>query len=255
MDLIESYNPLTDPMIQALNADGNVMRGEIMPAWDDKKLQSVYELFVLCRMADQKLVNLQRQGRSGTYPSLEGQEAAQIGSALVLEKSDMMFPAFRELAACLLHGVPLEKIYLYWMGNEWGNNFEANCAPVSIPVGTHPLHAVGFAWGLKLQKKPGITISYFGDGATSEGDLYEAMNFAGVFKAPTIFFCQNNQWAISVPRSRQTAAKTLAQKAVACGFPSVQVDGNDVFAVAAVTQQAVARARGGLWPTFIEAVT
>lgn len=253
--IIESFNALSDPMIQILNGEGNIVCAELLPNWTDAKLQEIYELMVFLRMADRKLVNLQRQGRCGTYASIEGQEAAQIGSGVVLEKSDWVFPSFRELGICYLHGVPLEKIYLYWMGNEWGNNYEANVAPVSIPVGTHPLHAVGFAWAMKLQKKSVITISYFGDGATSEGDVYEAMNFAGVFKIPTVFFCQNNQWAISVPRKKQTAAKSLAQKSMACGFPGIQVDGNDVFAVAAVTAEAVERARIGLGPTFIEAVT
>ncbi|MEK7172306.1 MAG: thiamine pyrophosphate-dependent enzyme, partial [Patescibacteria group bacterium] len=161
----------------------------------------------------------------------------------------------RELGVCLLHGVPLEKIYLYWMGNEWGSHVDANVAPVSIPVGSHPAHAVGYAWGLRMQKKPGITVSYFGDGATSTGDFYEAMNFAGVFKIPTIFFCQNNQWAISIPRSRQTAAKTLAQKADSAGIPGVQVDGNDIFACFSAMSEAVARARNGEGATLIEAVT
>ena len=231
------------------------MRPELMPAWSDAQLREAYVNMLKLRMADQKLINLQRQGRSGSYPSIEGQEACQVGSVMMLNKTDWIFPAFREFAACYMHGVPLEKIYLYWMGNEWGSNFEARVAPVSIPVGTHPLHAMGFAWALKLQKKAEITVSYFGDGATSEGDVYEAINFAGVFKVPTIFFCQNNQWAISVPRSKQTAAKTLAQKAIAGGIPGVQVDGNDIFACAVVMQQAVERARKGEGATFIEAVT
>lgn len=255
MSLIKNYNPLTDPMIQILDPEGNVLRPDLLPKWDDKKLQELYSVMVFLRMADLKLINLQRQGRSGTYPSIEGQEACQLGSVMVLEKTDTIFPAFREFGVCYLHGVPLEKIYLYWMGNEWGSNYEANVAPVSIPVGTHPLHAVGYAWAMKLQKKPHITVSYFGDGATSEGDFYEAMNFAGVFKLPTIFFCQNNQWAISVPRSKQTATKTLAQKSIATGFPGIQVDGNDVFACAVIMEEAVSRARKGEGPTLIEAFT
>lgn len=242
-------------MLQILDMEGNIVQPDLMPKWSDKKFRELYATMVLLRMADQKLVNLQRQGRSGTYPPIEGQEACQLGSSLALEKSDYVFPAFRELGICYLHGVPLEKIYLYWMGNEWGNNYEANVAPVSIPVGTHMLHAVGFAWALKLQKKSVLTISYFGDGATSEGDFHEAMNFAGVFKVPTIFFCQNNQWAISVPRSKQTASETLAQKAAAYGFPGIQIDGNDVFAAFHATKEAVDRARKGAGPILIEAVT
>ncbi|MBI4995283.1 pyruvate dehydrogenase (acetyl-transferring) E1 component subunit alpha [Candidatus Peregrinibacteria bacterium] len=243
-------------MLQILDHEGNVLRPELLPKWSDEKFLEIYRLFVFLRMADQKLVNLQRQGRSGTYAPIEGQEACQIGSGLALDKkTDWIFPSFRELGICFLHGAPLEKIYLYWMGNEWGSHVDANVAPVSIPVGSHPAHAVGFAWGLKMQKKPGITVSCFGDGATSTGDFYEAMNFAGVFKIPTIFFCQNNQWAISVPRSRQTATKTLSQKAVAAEISGIQVDGNDIFACFSAMSEAVLRARKGEGATLIEAVT
>lgn len=255
MPLIDSFNPLKDDMIQVMDPEGNVVRPDLMPAWDDKKLRGIYEQMLFLRMADLKLINLQRQGRSGSYPSIEGQEACQIASSMAIEKSDTIFPAFREFGICLMHGVPLEKIYLYWMGNEWGSNYAANAAPVSIPVGTQPLHATGFAWAMKLQKKTHITVSYFGDGATSEGAFYEAMNFAGVFQVPTIFFCQNNQWAISIPRSKQTAAKTLAQKAISAGIPGIQVDGNDIFASYVVAKEAADRARAGQGPTLIEAVT
>lgn len=254
MSLLD-HNPVTEPMIQVMAPDGTVVRPELMPTWDRAKLREIYELMVYMRMADAKLVSLQRQGRCGTYPSIEGQEAVQVGSGLMIEKSDWIFPAFREFGICLMHGIPLEKMYVYWMGNEWGSNVPASVAPVSIPVGSHPTHAVGYAWAMKLQKKSHISVSYFGDGATSEGAFYEAMNFAGVFKVPTIFICQNNQWAISVPRSKQTAAKTLAQKAIGCGIPGVQVDGNDLFGMAAVMGEAVARARRGEGATFIEAVT
>lgn len=255
MSLIDSFNPLSDPMVQVMDAEGNIVRPDLMPAWSDEKLKEIGATMLFLRMADQKLVNLQRTGRAGTYPSIEGQEACQIGSQICLEKTDWIFPAFREFGLCYLHGQPLEKIYLYWMGNEWGSNTDACVAPVSIPVGSHPLHAVGYAWGMKLQKKPQISVSYFGDGATSEGAFYEGLNFAGVFNIPTIFFCQNNQWAISVPRTKQTAAKTLAQKAIAAGIPGVQVDGMDIFATAVVMKEAVERARSGKGPTLIEAVT
>lgn len=243
-------------MFQILDHEGNLVKPDLLPKWSDEKFLKIYKTFVFLRLADQKLVNLQRQGRSGTYAPIEGQEACQIGSALCLnKKTDWIFPSFRDLGVCFLHGAPLERLYLYWMGNEWGSVVNANVAPVSMPVGSHPAHAVGYAWGLKLQKKPGITVSYFGDGATSTGDFYEAMNFAGVFKVPTIFFCQNNQWAISVPRSRQTAAKTLAQKAIAAEIPGVQVDGNDIFACFSIMSEAVNRARNGQGATLVEAVT
>lgn len=244
-----------EEMFQILDPEGNVIKPDLLPKWSDEKLREIYATMVFVRLADFKILNLQRQGRCGSYASIEGQEAAQIGSGLALEKTDWVFPSFRELAIQYFHGVPLEKIYLYWMGNEMGSFYDARVAPVSIPVGTHPLHAVGFAWALKLQKKSEITISYFGDGGTSTGDFYEAMNFAGVFKTPTIFLCQNNQWAISLPRKKQTAARTLAEKAAGCGLPGIQVDGNDVFAMFVKTAEAAARARKGEGATLIEAVT
>ena len=154
-------------------------------------------------------------------------------------------------------GISLKNFMLYWMGNEIGSRAPdgINVMPVSIPVGTHPLHAVGTAWAAKLRGDKIVTLTYFGDGATSKGDFHEAMNFAGVYKAPTIFFCQNNQYAISVPRSLQTASKTIAQKAIAYGFDGIQVDGNDLFAVFEATHEAVEKARSGGGPVLIEGVT
>jgi pyruvate dehydrogenase E1 component alpha subunit len=193
----------------------------------------------------------------GTYAPIWGQEACQVGSAYILQGGDWVFPAFRELGATLMMGIPLKTIYLYWMGNEEGSRAPegVNVAPVSIPVGTHPLHAVGVAWAAKIRGDKIVTISYFGDGATSKGDFHEAMNLAGVFKTPSIFFCQNNQFAISVPRKIQTASETIAQKAIAYGVDGIQVDGNDLFAVSTVTKEAVAKARSGGGSTLIEAVT
>jgi pyruvate dehydrogenase E1 component alpha subunit len=175
----------------------------------------------------------------------------------VLQKGDWVFPAFREIGAALMMGISLKNFMLYWMGNEIGSCAPGgiNVMPVSIPVGTHPLHAVGAAWAAKLKGDKIVTVTYFGDGATSKGDFHEAMNFAGVFKTPTIFFCQNNQYAISVPRSLQTASSTIAQKAIAYGFDGIQVDGNDLFAVFVATKEAVEKARAGGGPTLIEGVT
>lgn len=253
--IIENFNPLTDPMIQALDEKGNIVRKELVPVLSAGKLKEIFATMVFLRTADQKLISLQRQGRCGTYPSVEGQEACQAGSVLMLEKTDWIFPAFRELAACFLHGLSLEKIFAYWMGNEWGSHTDACVAPVSIPVGTHLLHAAGYAWGAKLQNKKTVAVAYFGDGATSTGDFYEALNFAGLYCLPVIFFCQNNHWAISTPRHKQTATKTLAQKAIAAEIRGVQVDGNDIFAVAAVMKDAVDAARSGAGATLIEAYT
>jgi pyruvate dehydrogenase E1 component alpha subunit len=193
----------------------------------------------------------------GTYAPIWGQEACQVGSAYVLQRGDWVFPAFRELAASLMMGIPLKTVYLYWMGNEEGSRAPEgiNVMPVSIPVGTHPLHAVGVAWAAKIRRDRIVIIAYFGDGATSKGDFHEAMNFAGVFKVPTLFFCQNNQFAISVPRKIQTASETIAQKAIAYGVDGIQVDGNDLFAVYTVTKEAVEKARSGGGATLIEGVT
>jgi len=254
--MIEKYDPLKGEMLQILHPDGRLEEA-LRPDLSDETVQDLYRKMVLIRVADQRALALQRQGRLGTYAPVIGQEAAQIGSAYALGKGDWVFPSFRETGVIYMKGVPLKDIYLYWMGNEAGQKVpEDVCVfPISVPVGTHPLHAVGAAWAAKLQGEKICTVAYFGDGATSEGDFHEAMNLAGVFNTPTIFFCQNNHYAISVPRKRQTAAKTLAQKAIAYGFMGVQVDGNDLFAVYAATKEARERAISGKGPTMIEAVT
>jgi len=256
MGLFEEYDPLKGKMFQILKPDGTLQPDQ-RPPISDQETFTLYQKMVFTRLADQRCLSLQRQGRFGTYAPIWGQEACQVGSASVLEKGDWVFPAFREIGATLIMGIPLKNFLLYWMGDEMGSSAPEgmNVMPVSIPVGSQTLHAVGAAWGAKLKGDKAVAIVYFGDGATSEGDFHEAMNFAGVFKAPTIFFCQNNQYAISVPRSMQTASKTLAQKAIAYGFDGIQVDGNDLFGVMVATQEAVEKARSGEGPTFIEGVT
>ena len=256
MSLMEQYPPLEGKMFQILKPDGTLQPG-LRPPIDDKETLALYEKMVFIRLADQRGLLLQRQGRFGTYAPIWGQEACQVGSASVLQKGDWVFPAFREIGATLMMGVPLKDFMLYWMGDEMGSHAPAgiNMMPVSIPVGTHIPQAVGTAWAAKLKGDNVVAVAYFGDGATSKGDFHEAMNFAGVFKTPTIFFCQNNQFAISVPRSRQTASKTIAQKAIAYGFDGIQVDGNDLFAVIAAMKEAVSKARSGEGPTLIEGVT
>jgi len=256
MGLFEDYDPLKGKMVQILKPDGTLQPG-LKPPIDDKETLTLYQKMVFVRLADQRGLLLQRQGRFGTYAPLWGQEACQIGSAYVLQKGDWVFPAFRELGATLMMGIALKDFMLYWMGNEMGSRAPEgiNLLPVSIPVGTHIPQAVGTAWAAKIRGDKIVAMAYFGDGATSKGDFHEAMNFAGVFKTPTIFFCQNNQFAISVPRSRQTASATIAQKAIAYGFDGIQIDGNDLFAVITVTREAVDRARSGGGPTLIEGVT
>lgn len=256
MNLFEEYFPLTEKMFQILKPDGT-LQPDGKPPIDDKETLSLYRKMIFIRLADQKGLMLQRQGRFGTYAPIWGQEACQVGSTYCLQKGDWVFPAFREIGATLMMGVPLKNFFLYWMGNEMGSYAPEgiNLFPVSIPVGTHIPHAVGTAWAAKIKGDKIITMTFFGDGATSKGDFHEAMNFAGVFKTPTVFFCQNNQFAISVPRSKQTASKTIAQKAIAYGFDGIQVDGNDLFAVITASRAAVEKARSGGGPTLIEGVT
>jgi pyruvate dehydrogenase E1 component alpha subunit len=230
---------------------------DLRPDLSDESIRDLFQEVLFIRMLDQKALSLQRQGRMGTYAPVQGQEAAQVGSAFALGKGDWVFPSFRETGVLYLRGVPVRDILLSWMGDERGAKVPEDVFvfPISVPVGTHPLHAVGAAWAAKLQKENICTIVYFGDGATSEGDFHEAMNFAGVFQVPVIFFCQNNQYAISVPRKNQTASKTIAQKAIAYGFGGIQVDGNDLLAAYAATWEAREKALSGGGPTLIEAVT
>lgn len=256
MGLFDDFHPLKGKMFQILKPDGTLQPGLKLPI-DDKETLALYQKMAFIRAADQRGLLLQRQGRFGTYAPIWGQEACQVGSGYVLRKGDWVFPAFREIGITLMMGIALKNFMLYWMGNEIGSRAPEgiNLMPVSIPVGTHIPQAVGTAWAAKLKGDKVVTVAYFGDGATSKGDFHEALNFAGVFKTPTIFFCQNNQFAISVPRSRQTASATIAQKAIAYGFDGIQVDGNDLFAVIAATKEAVDKARSGGGPRLIEGVT
>jgi pyruvate dehydrogenase E1 component alpha subunit len=230
---------------------------DLEPDMADALLLKLYRFMLSGRRFDERLLNLQRQGRIGTFPPIKGQEAAQLGAVAALEDSDWMVPAFRETAAERWRGRTMESIILVNAGFGEGAEGppEQPDMPISIPVGSQMLHAVGIAWAMRYRKKSTVAMTFFGDGATSEGDFHEALNFAGVFSAPVVFVCQNNQWAISIPRSRQTRSQTLAQKALAYGIPGIQVDGNDVLAVYAASREAVQRARAGDGPTLIECVT
>jgi pyruvate dehydrogenase E1 component alpha subunit len=225
------------------------------------KDEEILELFIYmgkCRALDETAFKLQRSGRMGTYPQNKGQEAAAIGSAYALERgNDWLVPCYRENAALWMHGLPMHYVLLHWMGDERGNQIPPGVCqtPLCIPIGTQPLHAVGISWAFKMRGEKKLAITYFGDGATSEGDVHEALNFAAVFQTPTIFFCQNNQWAISVPRESQMNNETVAQRAIGYDIPCMQVDGNDLIAVYKVTRDAAKRAKSGGGPTFIEAVT
>jgi pyruvate dehydrogenase E1 component alpha subunit len=228
------------------------------PLLANEEILELYKFMCKCRALDEMAFKLQRSGRMGTYPQNKGQEAAAIGSGYAAQRGiDFLVPCYRENAALWMHGLPMHYILLHWMGDERGNQIpEKVCmTPLCIPIGTQMLHATGIGWAFKLKGEKRVAITYFGDGATSEGDFHEAMNFASVFQTPTVFFCQNNQWAISVPRESQMASETVAQKAIGYGMPTIQVDGNDLLAVYKASKDAIERARGGGGPSFIEAVT
>lgn len=217
----------------------------------------LYEMMVVTRDLDGEFVNLQRQGELALYASCRGQEAAQIGAAACLRKSDWLFPQYREIGAFLLRGITPAQMGAVWRGNWHGGlDFTDKCvAPIAIPIGTQCLHAVGAAMAAQRLDEDSVTVAFLGDGATSEGDAHEALNFAAVFDAPIVFFVQNNQWAISVPVSRQLAAPSIAHRAIGYGMPGIRVDGNDVLACYSVMAEAAERARTGGGPTLIEAVT
>ncbi|GAY18561.1 pyruvate dehydrogenase (acetyl-transferring) E1 component subunit alpha [Mycobacterium sp. shizuoka-1] len=217
----------------------------------------LYENLVVTRDLDVEFVNLQRQGELALYASCRGQEAAQVGAAACLRKTDWLFPQFRELGVFLVRGIAPTQLAAVWRG-AWhgGLDFTAKCcAPIAIPIATNALHAVGAAMAAQRLGEDSLTVAFLGDGATSEGDSHEAMNLAAVEKAPCIFYIQNNQWAISVPASRQYAGPTIAHRAAGYGMPGIRVDGNDILACYAVMVEAAERARGGGGPTLIEAVT
>jgi 2-oxoisovalerate dehydrogenase E1 component alpha subunit len=252
-------------LMQIISDEGIVNRKE-EPTIPNEDLLKLYRLMVLSRQLDDRMMKLQRQGRIGFYLQSMGEEAAILGSAYALEPKDWIFPAYRESAAAFLRGFSLVKFVSQLMGNAndpiKGRQMPihysyraGNFTSVSSPVGTQIPQAVGAAWAAKIKKDPIVTLVYFGEGATSEGDFHVGCNFAGVYKVPCIIVCRNNGYAISVPVSRQTAAESIAIKAKAYGFPGVRVDGNDILAVYKATHEAVKRARSGGGPTLIEAVT
>lgn len=245
--------------LQILDEEGNLDESLAKGTLTPEQVVHLYEQMWICRELDEIAFKLQRSGRMGTYPQNKGQEANAVASALAMKKGqDWLVPAYRENAALFMHGLPMHYVLLYWMGDERGSKIPpgVNIAPLSVPIGTHMLHATGIAWALKIRaERDRAAITYFGDGATSEGDFHGAMNFASTMQVPVVFYCQNNQWAISVPRESQMNSETVAQKALAYGMPTVQVDGNDVFAVYKAVAEARERAVGGGGPSFIEAVT
>jgi pyruvate dehydrogenase E1 component alpha subunit len=212
---------------------------------------------VLLRTYDERSLVYHRQGRIGTYAIFWGHEAMQVGAVRALADQDWIFPSYRESAVGLLRGMPVETVLSWWRGHPagWWDPREYRLASIAVPIATHVPHAVGFAWGKRLRGEDTCALAFFGDGATSEGAFHEGANFAAVMQAPVVLLCNNNYWAISTPLPAQTRAETLADKAVGYGMPGIRVDGGDVLAVYEATREALARARAGEGPTFVEAVT
>jgi pyruvate dehydrogenase E1 component alpha subunit len=237
--------------------DGESVPDGEVEGLDESDFLELYRQLVLLRTYDERSLVYHRQGRIGTYAIFWNHEAMQVGSHYALERDDWMFPSYRESAIGLLRGMPPTTVLSWWRGHPagWWNPLDYNLASICVPTATQVPHAAGLAWGKKLRGEKTVVITYFGDGATSEGAFHEGANFAGVFRAPLVLFCNNNQWAISTPLSAQTAAPTLADKAIGYGMPGMRVDGADVLAVFDGTREAVERARAGEGPTLIEAVT
>jgi len=243
--------------LQVLDEKGNLDR-DLEPDLSKEQLLRVYRTMLLAREADQRMLKLQRQGRLGTFAPCTGQEAAVCGPTLAMSPRDWFVGSFRELGGRLMRGESVAQALLFYNGYEEGNSLPASARtlPIAIPVGSQIPHAVGIGYAVKYRgEKDTAVVVFFGDGATSEGDFHEALNFASVWQAPVVFICQNNHWAISVPRSKQSQSRTLAQKAVAYDMPGMQVDGNDVLAMYRATREGLDRAYAGKGPTFIEAVT
>lgn len=261
MSVPQESPPLELPSIEPLTlltSTGALQEVDELPLdLEEKDVLELYRLMVITRRVDRESINLQRQGQLGVYASCSGQEAAQVGSAYALGDEDWVFPTYREHGVAVVRGLDPARLLHVWRGTWLGMHdvYETRFALQTIPIATQALHAVGFAMGAKLDKKPIVTIAYFGDGATSEGDLHEALNFASVYDAPCAFFCQNNGYAISVPSERQARGPTLAHRAIGYGMPGIRVDGNDVLVCYAATKRALDRARSGQGPMFIEAMT
>ncbi|MDX1401183.1 MAG: pyruvate dehydrogenase (acetyl-transferring) E1 component subunit alpha [Kiloniellales bacterium] len=249
-------SPKPIELLSILSENGTVDE-DLKPELSADKLVHMYRVMQLARRFDERLLNLQRQGKLGTFAPVKGQEAAQVGSIAAITDDDWFIPSFRETAAAIWRGTPLESLFLYIAGYNEGQRISEGSKnlPICIPVASQIPHAVGIAYAIKRKREDGVAMVYFGDGATSQGDFHEALNFAGVFEVPVVFLCQNNQWAISLPRERQTRSKTLAQKAISYGISGIQVDGNDVLAVYRAAKDAVDRAREDGLPTMIECIT
>ena len=243
--------------LQVLDEAG-VVDAELDPALSEEELLRLYRAMLLAREGDQRMIKLQRQGRIGTFAPCSGHEAVSVGAAVAMTERDWFAGAFRELGGLLVRGMTLADYFVFLNGYEEGNVWVGGgrTLPVSIIVGAQTLHAVGIAYAMRYRgEHDSAAVTIFGDGASSQGDVHEAMNFAATWRLPVVFLCQNNQWAISVPRSKQAHNRTLAQRAIGYDMAGIQVDGNDVLAVYRATREALVRAREGGGPTLIEALT
>lgn len=245
------------PYTQLLDNNGTLQGPLPSYASDSSVLLELYRVMVLTRLFDKKAIALQRTGKMGTYAPINGQEAISTAIGHAMRKNDVFIPYYRDYAAQFQRGVKMSEILAYWGGDERGSQFacDSEDLPICVPIASQCLHAAGVAFALKHRKQDRVAVVCIGDGGTSEGDFYEAMNVAGAWKLPVVFIVNNNQWAISVHINKQTATKTIAQKAIAAGFEGVQVDGNDVLAARDVIGNAIEKARQGLGPTLIEAIT
>ncbi len=248
--------PLTVEWLSVLSEDGT-LDTSVEPKIPDADLRKLYKTMLLTRRLDERCLGMQRQGRIGTYGPCTGQEATALGMAYCLRKEDWLAPTYRELAAYLYRGWPVGTYLLWWGGHEAGSVVPAgvNDLPICVPIGSQCQYGMGIAWGCKLRKDSTVCAAFIGDGGTSQGDFHEALNFATVFQVPLVLMIQNNHWAISVPREKQAACQTLAQRAISYGMNALQIDGNDILAVIAACREAIEKARTGGGPQLIEAIT
>ena len=247
---------MTDTL-RIIGDGGDVPDAPVPDGLAEKDLIELFRWLVLLRTFDTRAVALQRQGRIGTYALYYGEEGTQAGPLYACDDRDWVFPSYRQNAIGILRGVPAATILAWWRGlggaHGFYNSREHRVGPICVPIATHLPHAMGLAWAAKIRREQTASLCWFGDGATSEGDFHEALNFASVFKTATVFFCVNNQWAISTPIDRQTATKTIVEKAAAYGMPGVRVDGFDPLACWKATRDALERGRAGQGPTLVEA--
>ena len=243
------------PYTQILNELGDLCGALPAFANDSKTLIELYSTMVRTRLFDKKAIALQRTGKMGTYAPINGQEAISTAIGNALQRDDVFVPYYRDYAAQFQRGVKMSDILAYWGGDERGSCFDSNDLPICVPIASQCLHAAGVAFSFKYRKENRVALVCIGEGGTSEGDFYEAMNVSGVWNLPIVFVVNNNQWAISVNIAQQTATKTIAQKAIAAGFAGVQVDGNDILATRQVIGEAIEKARRGDGPTLVEAKT